>query len=464
MPELRPQQEAALPHLVHVPRAALWLGMGGGKTLTELVAYDINRTAGLVQRELVIGPLRVARDVWPSAANEFMPHLDIEFVGGELQVRERNLRGRQCIHTINFEMVPWLVEQFKGKPWPYDSIVVDEASKLRGFRGSIQIHPKSGKKFLRRGGTTRSGELATVAFKARRFIELTGTPAPKGLINLWPQLWFIDQGARLGRTFEGFKNRWFKPTKDGYGVEPLPHAEREINERIADVCMSIDMKQYMDIKEPIITDVVVDLPSKARDIYREMERDFFAEIEGHEVEAATSAIKSLKCLQIANGAAYTDDAGSWSWVHDAKIEALESIIEEANGMPVLVVYQFVSDVARLKKAFPGARMLKTKKDEDDWNAGRIPILLLHPASGGHGLNLQHGSNIMALFGLTWDLELYQQVIERIGPARQAQSGYDRAVYIYRILAGGTLDTKAVRTRLDTRCSVQDALLAAMRRT
>jgi SNF2 family DNA or RNA helicase len=458
---LRPQQLAALPHLLNNKRCALWLAMGGGKTLVELTAFDTLATLGVVYRELIVAPLRVARDVWPSAVAQFMPHLSCRFLGGDVLSRATNLSDLPDICTINFELLPWLIKELD--PWPFDSIVVDESSKLRGFRGSVQVSSR-GKTFLRLGGAKRSGELARVAYKSRRFVELSGTPSPKGLDQLWGQLWFIDQGIRLGRTFEGFKQRYFSVHPCGFGLVPLPGAEAEIYAAISDVCLSIDLKQYMDVRQPVITDVMVDLPPLAKAKYKEMEKQFYTQLNSVElgavqITALNAATKSMKLLQLSNGAAYHDDDGSWAWLHDAKLEALDSIIEEAGG-PVIVVYQFKSDLHRIKQKYKHARVLKTALDEDDWNAGRIPLLLLHPAGGGHGLNLQHGGNVMVLFGLTWDLELYQQVIERIGPARQAQSGYDRLVYIYRIMARGTLDS-VVAQRLETKCTIQDALLAAM---
>ena len=244
---------------------------------------------------------------------------------------------------------------------------------------------------------------------------------------------------------------------------PLDHAQDEIQERIRDVCLSVDVAKYLDIKEPITNNIYVDLPPNAHKLYKDMEREMFLEIKGLEVEAFNAASKTMKCLQLASGAIYTDESGAYQTVHDAKIEALESIIEEACGMPVLVAYHFKSDLERLLKALPQGRQLDSNAQTlRDWNAGKIPVLFAHPASAGHGLNMQNGGNIIAFFSHNWNLEEYQQIIERIGPTRQAQAGYDRPVFIYHIIARNTIDDVVIERR-ETKREVQDLLLEAMER-
>ncbi|WP_370386291.1 hypothetical protein [Snodgrassella alvi] len=227
--------------------------------------------------------------------------------------------------------------------------------------------------------------------------------------------------------------------------------------------MTLDAKDYFDIKDPIVTNVCITLPHNARKMYRDLEREMFLQIENCTIEADNAAAKTIKCLQLANGAIYKDDSKDWAEVHDLKLQALESIINEASGMPVLVAYHFKSDLARIQKAFPQSRVL----DQDpqtirDWNAGKIPILLAHPASAGHGLNLQDGGNILVFFSHWWDLEQYQQIVERIGPTRQLQAGHDRPVFIYHIIAADTVDELVVERR-DSKRSIQDMLLQAMKR-
>ena len=245
-------------------------------------------------------------------------------------------------------------------------------------------------------------------------------------------------------------------------MKMAPGAQEEIQKRISDICISLRTEDWFDLKKPIVVDVPVDLPPAAMSIYKQMEKMMYLEINNLEVEAFNAAAKSLKCLQLANGAIYTDDAQNWQSVHDAKLDALESIIEEASGMPVLVAYHFKSDLTRLKVRFPKGKELKTKKDEDDWNAGRIPVLFAHPASAGHGINLQCGGNIIVYFGHWWDLEQYQQILERIGPVRQLQSGYKRPVYVYNIRARNTVDDLVIQSR-ESKRKVQDILMEASRK-
>ena len=232
-----------------------------------------------------------------------------------------------------------------------------------------------------------------------------------------------------------------------------------------DLCLSLDARDYFDISEPIVNVIRVELPTKARRLYKDMEREMFLALEcGTEVEAFNAASKTIKCLQLANGAIYTDDTCSaFAEIHDAKLQALEDVIEEAAGMPVLVAYHFKSDLARLQRAFPKGRALdKDPQTIRDWNAGKIPVLFAHPASAGHGLNLQDGGNILAFFGHWWGLEQFQQIIERIGPTRQAQAGHDRPVFIHHIVAADTVD-EIVMARRETKREIQDLLLEAMKR-
>jgi len=451
----RPYQSIGMQHLLDLPRCGLWAGMGMGKTTTVLNAIDALHLVGETEPVLVVAPLRVARSTWPAEAKKWahLAGLDVSPVVGTLAERQAALRRDVPIYTTNYEQLPWLVEHF-GERWPFATVVADESTKLKGFR--------------MKQGTQRARALARVAHKhVRRFIELTGTPAPNGLVDLWGQAWFLDQGQRLGRSFEAFKDRWFQAIPGGEGytqLRPLPFAQEEIQHKLRDLCLTLDPKDWFDLKEPIHNTIRVELPTKARRLYRDMEREMFAEIEGIGVEAFNAASRTIKCLQMANGAIYTDDKQSaWAETHAAKIDALEDIVEEAAGMPVLVAYQFKHDLARLLRAFPKGRALDTDpQTEADWCAGKIPVLFAHPKSAGHGLNLQDGGNIIAFFGHWWDMELRQQIIERIGPVRQAQAGYDRPVWIHDIVAENTVD-ELVLLRHETKREVQDILLQAMKR-
>lgn len=442
-------------HIAENPRCGVFAAMGSGKT-----GGTLHGLAGMELMDegpgLILGPKRVAKNVWPKEAAVWKGlNTEVVPIVGTATERFQALAKDRPWHSINYENLPWLIEHIGQKNWRWKTIVADESTRLKGMR-------------LGQGGK-RTRALAKVAWlpQVKRFIELTGTPAPNGLKDLWGQLWYLDQGQRLGNSFEAFKMRWFQRSWDGYGIEPLPHAQEQIQDKIRDICITIDPRDYMTVDDVIERDVVVELPPKAMDEYRRMERQMFLELEHelgtHEVEAVNAAAKTSKCLQIANGAVYYDDTGAFAEIHNAKIEALESIIEEANGMPVLVAYQFKSDLVRLQRAFPQGRYFDDSKEtEDAWNAGHIPLMFAHPASAGHGSNLQWGSNILADFSSGWDLEYDDQVIERIGPMRQFQAGLNRPVYRYRILAMGTADFLVKERRLSKR-SVQSILLEAMKR-
>lgn len=448
----RPYQRQAIDHVHQTTRGALFAGMGMGKTSgTIAAALDLE----LVEQAfpmLVLAPLRVANSTWPDEVKKWdqFSGLRVSPITGSVSERRAALRRKAEIYTINYENIPWLVEELGGK-WPFAFVVSDESTKLKGFRT--------------RQGTQRAAAIGKIAHtKLKRWLNLTGTPSPNGLKDLWGQTWFLDGGFRLGRSFSAFESRWFQKSFNGFGLSPLPHAQTEISERISDICFSINAVDHFDIKEPIVTNIEVDLPRKARDAYREMEKELFTEIEGNPIEAMNAAAKTNKCLQLANGAAYVRPGQpEYVEVHDAKIQALEDIIEEAAGMPVLVAYNFVSDRERLLRAFKTARHLdKNPQTIREWNAGKIPILLAHPASAGHGLNLQDGGNILVFFGLNWNLEEHLQIIERIGPMRQIQSGHNRPMFIYNIIARDTLDD-LVLERLKSKRSVQDILLDALNR-
>lgn len=452
----RAYQHAIIEHALDVPRCATWAGMGMGKSVGTLTALDILELTE-PGPALVLAPLRVAASTWPDEATKWahLRNVEVSAVVGTPDERRAALKRPATIYTTNYENVPWLVEHY-GKRWPFRKIVADESTKLKSFR-------------LRQGGV-RAQALAKIAHcKVDRFIELTGTPSPNGLVDLWGQAWFLDKGVRLGRSFEAFKARWFQSIQVGADrhavrLDPLPFAQEQIEDRMRDLCLSLDARDYFDIAEPIVNVIRVELPAKARQLYRDMEREMFLALEcGTEVEAFNAASKTMKCLQLANGAIYTDEAGTWSEVHDAKLQALEDVIEEAAGMPVLVAYHFKSDLARLQRAFPKGRALdKDPQTIRDWNAGKIPVLFAHPASAGHGLNLQDGGNILAFFGHNWNLEEFQQIIERIGPTRQAQAGHDRPVFIHHIVAADTVD-ELVMARRESKREVQDLLLEAMKR-
>lgn len=464
----RDYQHAIIEHEADVDRCGIWAGMGMGKTVSTLTSLDMLE---LVEPgpALVLAPKRVAQSTWPDEALKWkhLRNIEVSAVVGTPDERRAALRKPANVYTTNYDNLVWLIEHL-GDKWPFTKIVADESTRLKNLRIDVRKKKDGGESFRRSGGGVRSQALARTAFKAKRFIELTGTPSPNGLQDLWGQAWFLDKGERLGRTFTGFQDRWFQSVRTGssaFDVKkvPLAFAQEQIQDKLRDLCLSLDARDYFDIAEPIVNVVRVELPKKARATYRDMEREMFMQLGEHEVEAFTAATKTIKCLQLANGAAYVDEQGTWVEVHDAKLQALESIVEEAAGMPVLVAYHFKSDLARLMRTFPKGRHLDDNPQTiRDWNAGKVPILFAHPASAGHGLNLQDGGNILVFFGHWWDLEQYQQIIERIGPTRQAQAGHDRPVFIYLIVANHTVD-EIVMARRDSKRSVQDLLIDAMKR-
>ena len=459
----RPYQQIAVDFMIANPRCALYAGMGLGKSASTLLTVDVLSLVEDTYPVLIIAPLRVARKTWREETQKWdgFTHMRVSQIIGTPAERKAALAATADIFTINYENLEWLVTTL-GKAWPFKTIVCDESSKLKNFRGSIQTS-KTGKKFIRCDTGARTGALAKVAFRSKRFIELTGTPAAKGIENLWAQIFFIDGGQRLGRTFGDFSARWFKLHPSGFGLVPLPHAQVEIQKLISDICLTIDPADWFSFDAYIQRIIEIDLPSKSRSLYNQMETELFVTLQGGDVEASNAASKSIKLLQLASGAIYTDDDGTWEETHDEKIQALQELVDSANGMPVLVAYQFKSDLARLLKAFPKGRVLKTEKDEDDFKAGKIPVLFAHPASAGHGIDgFQKVTNIIVFFSGWWDLELRQQIIERIGPVRQMQSGMNRPVFVYDIVAKDTVD-EVVLERHETKADIQDILLAALKR-
>lgn len=448
-------------------RANVFSGMGTGKTPATLSAIASLLIFGDVRRVLILAPKRVAVSTWPGELRKFenFHHLTMSVAVGKPEERLAALRSGAEITVCTYDLIEWLIEALDGE-WPFDMVVADEVSKLKALRVSLQ-RSKTGKTFLNGQGGVRAKALAKMALaRTKRWVGLTGTPAPNGLEDLWALLFFVDMGTRLGTSFSSYVDRYFQrvPGGDGYTkIRPLKFAQKEVEDKIRDVCLTIEAKDYFDLP-PLIENIIkVDLPPQARRQYDDMEKRLFTEIKNHEIEVFNAAAKTNKCLQIASGAAYTDDQGNWVDVHDAKLSALESVVEEAMGMPVLVAYQFKSDLARVLKHFKQARQLtQDPKMIDDWNAGKIPMLVVHPASAGHGLSLQHGSNILVFFSTGWNLENDAQVIERIGPTRQAQSGYNRPVFVHRIVAADTLE-EVVVARLKSKASVQDALLEALKR-
>ena len=441
-------QEDIIHWICEKKRCAVWASMGSGKSVSTLTALDRLTLVEDVFPVLILAPLRVAKSTWTGEIDKWdhLSHLRVSVITGNAKERKAALDANADIFTMNYDNLVWLVSEL-GDAWPFKTVVADELTRLKSFR--------------LRQGSKRAGALGKVAHsKVGRFIGLTGTPNPNGLQDLWGQTWFIDKGDRLGRTFSAFTDRWFAKGWDGFSLQPLPNAQKEIEERLRDVCVTIS---GLPVEEPIHNPIYVELPRKARALYNDMEKHMFADLGEGGIEAANAAARTMKCLQIANGAAYVDEDGNWEEVHDAKLDALDSVIEEANGAPVMVAYHFKSDLARLQRRYPKGRVLDAQSDTiRDWNAGRVPLLFAHPASAGHGLNLAEGGNILAFFSLNWNLEEHLQIIERIGPMRQAQAGLKRPVFVHYLMAKNTVDDMILE-RLRSKKTVQEVLLEALKR-
>ncbi len=438
-------QEHAIQKILDLPAVGLFLDMGMGKTVCALTAIvELLHNCFEVAKVLIIAPKRVAEDTWSREINKWdhTKHLKIVKVLGTAKQRINALESSADIYVINRENTEWLVNFYK-KDWPFDMVVIDElssfkSSKARRFRALRKVRP-----FI------------------KRIVGLTGTPAPNGLIDLWSQLYLLDQGERLGKTVTGYRERYFEPGKRDprrgivFEWKPKPMAEEAIYGKISDICISMQAKDYLELPERINNVIPVSLPATARKKYEQLERDLLLPFAESDVVADTAAVLSNKLLQMANGAVY-DENGGVKYIHNAKLEALEDVIEAANGKPVLVYYAYRHDRDRIKAKFPNARSLDTEKDIIDWNDGKIDLLITHPASAGHGLNLQAGGHIIVWFGLVWSLELYQQA-----NARLDRQGQQHSVIVHHLVAEGTIDEDVMKA-IEGKAVGQEALLEAVK--
>jgi len=415
--------------------------MGLGKTIAALTAID-----GLmyhrfeIDRVLVIAPKFVALNVWTAEIAKWphVRHLTTSVITGTPNRRVMALKAKADIYIINRENVEWLVKHY-GSKWPYDMVVIDELSSFKS---------PSARRFR---------ALRTVRPKIRRIVGLTGTPAPNGVGDLWSQLFLLDQGARLGTTLTGFREAYMAPDKrDAFRVfnwKPRNGSEKVIYDRISDICVSMKATDYLQLPARMEHEMVIDLDAPVQAQYDAFKREQVMAMAGTEITALNAAALVTKLLQFSNGAVY-DGGRNVHHIHDTKLEALGEIIEQA-GAPVLIFYNYIHDRARIMAKFD-ARELKTTADIDDWNAGKIPVMVAHPASAGHGLNLQMGGNIIVWFGLTWNLELYQQA-----NARLDRQGQRKPVIIYKLVCKNTIDTVVLKL-LDKKQGGQNALMDAVK--
>ncbi|NOW84295.1 SNF2 family DNA or RNA helicase [Clostridium beijerinckii] len=439
-------QEHAINHVMDHDAAGLFLDMGMGKTVSSLTAIDNLLLLGDTNKVLVIAPKRVAEDTWSTEVEKWdhLKDLRISIILGNPKQRDEAVKKDADIYVTSRDNVVWLVDNY-FKTWKWDTCIIDElssfkSSKSKRFRALKKVRPY---------------------FK--RIIGLTGTPAPNSLIDLWPQLYLLDGGQRLGRTITGYREQYFVPGDRNqhivYNWNLKEGAEDAIHNKISDICISMMAKDYLDLPERIDNKIYIDLPKSAKDKYKDLEKDLIIQLDGEDITATNAAVLTGKLLQIANGAIYSEDHEVVE-IHEEKLNALLDIIEAANGKPVLVFYSFKHDLSRIMKTLKDNKLkgqvLKGQEDIKKWNNGEIPILLLHPASAGHGLNLQYGGNIVVWFGLPWSLELYQQA-----NARLHRQGQKETVIIHHIIAKNTVDEDVIKA-LSSKEINQNVLLEAVK--
>ena len=422
------------------PACGLILDMGLGKSVITLTAlWFLLLDSFDVGKVLVVAPKRVAENTWPAELKKW-EHLDgltWSLVLGSEKDRRAALQCRAKIYIINRENVAWLVDNYR---WDFDTLVIDElssfkSSKAQRFRALKRVRPR-----------------------ISRVIGLTGTPQPNGLLDLWPQMYLLDMGQRLGRFVGGYRERFFLPDKRNreviYSYKPKDGAEEKVYELISDICISMKAADFLDMPDLVSSQVEVKMSTKERKLYEDFERDMVLHLKDGDLDAVNAAALSGKLVQMANGAVYGENR-KVHHIHDRKLDALEDIIEAANGKPLLVAYWYKHDLERIRQRFE-VRTIDTPKDIADWNEGKIPVALIHPASAGHGLNLQDGGSTIVWFGLTWSLELYQQL-----NARLWRQGQKHTVVIQHIVAAGTHD-EDIMNALEKKDMSQTALIAAVK--
>ena len=435
-------QTRAKDFILEHPKAGMLLEMGLGKTVITLTAIDvlINELFE-VDRVLVIAPKRVAEDTWTRehAKWDHLRHLRVSKVLGSPEQRRRALAVDADIYVIGRDNVVWLVEQCR-QSWPFDMVVIDELSSFKNPQAK------------------RFRALKKVIPKASRVVGLTGTPSANGLMDLWAEIYLLDRGERLGHTLGAYREKYFRPgARNGYVVfkwEPLRGSREKIEAAISDICISMSADDYLTLPKRIDNLIPVKLNPQEMKQYKTMEAEQLLHIDDEDVVALNAAAVMTKLLQIANGSVYSHE-GNVVRLHDAKLEALLEIIDTTDS-PVLIFYSYKHDLAAIKAAIPGARTLDGPEDIAEWNAGRVQVLLAHPASVGYGLNLQEGGHVIVWYGLTWSLELYQQA-----NARLYRQGQDKPVIIHHLIAEGTVDEQVMRA-LQEKDMSQAALMAALK--
>lgn len=440
--ELRNYQRAGIRFIKDKKKCAMFCDMGLGKSIMSLTA--IVDLAGDLElgRVLVIAPQRVVKKTWPDEIKGWSHtrRLTHTVIVGTPKKRRELLKRPTDVHLATCDSVHWLLEEFEGKDFPYDAIFIDESSKFK------------------HKGSRRWKAMRQLVAAVRYVVLLTGTPAANGLQDLWAQIYLLDRGARLGHTLKAYRDRYFSAGFDGRGYKPLKHAKDSIYRRIEDICFTLKSEDYLELPERIDNEIEIELSPKLMAQYKRFEREFVLEMQdGVELEALSAAALYQKLLQLANGVVY-DAERNESVFHTEKIEALRDIVDEAQGDNVFVAYNFKSDLRAIRQAFPESRVLgKDTSVIDEWNRGEIPMLLAHPQSAGHGLNLQFGGGTIVWYGVTFNLENYLQFNKRIDRHGQTR----RNVVVHHLIAKGTIDETVMRA-LRNKDRDQNDLLDALK--
>lgn len=448
--QLHSYQNRGVQHIIDNPFCALFLDMGLGKTVTTLTAIKELMDACIITNALVVAPKKVTQVTWTDEIKNWahLQDLTISVIDGDVKHRRAAMAKKADIYAVSRDNIVWLVTEYGGIKLPFDMVVIDELSSFKNHASKRFRAMKRVRKFI------------------PRVVGLTGTPSPNGLIDLFAQMYLIDEGERLGKTITGYRDRFFRPDKRNGDIvytyalkQPADETEKQISDLISDITISMTAEDYLKMPDKIMLFDTVELPRKVYENYQDFEQEQVLELINSDemITAASAAALSNKLQQYANGAIYDADRNV-KHIHDEKLEKLQEIVEAANGAPVLVAYSFIHDLDRIMNALKEYKPVKLEKPEHiaQWNDGKIQVLVTHPASAGHGLNLQKGGNILVWFGNTWSLELYMQF-----NARLYRQGQTKPVYIHHIVSKGTVDEKIIKA-LSGKKETQDGLMQSIK--
>lgn len=442
--EAKYYQQYCIDKIIEQPELGLLLDMGMGKTAITLTAVErLVYDYFSVRKVLVIAPLRPAIETWPAEVEKWdhLKHITASLVIGDKESRLKALEKDAELYIVNRENVQWLVNHYKKK-WPFDMVVIDELSSFKSSKAQ------------------RFKALKKVRPYIKRIVGLTGTPSPNGLLDLWPQMYLLDAGEALGKTLTSYREKWFVPDKRNattiFSWKPKEGAEEEIYKKLEPLCISMKTADYLQLPERLDIRHEIETSKATMDLYKKLERDMILPYEDGDIDAGSAAILVNKLLQVAGGAAY-DENGNAKLLHNEKLDALDVLLEEANGQPVLLFYSYKHERDRIIERHPEAVDVKEDTAVKEWNAGNIPLLLAHPASAGHGLNLQFGGHIVIWYGLPCSLELYQQANKRVH-----RMGQKETVLIHHLLMKNTADMWVLDQVLTEKDKRQNALLEALK--